>query len=149
MLGWFQLQFGSFMVRIRSLLRQLLDKFESVVMILRRPIEFFYCWLSLIAIFLSGCSSIEKNHRSLNRFYSARSVLKSWRKKAQEQSARLFDRLPQNPEVFYTPVNKITTPVFTTPVLILNIWFSNFSRKWSGAGATQSRFTTSQQMTGS
>ncbi|EFX82413.1 hypothetical protein DAPPUDRAFT_223831 [Daphnia pulex] len=72
-------------------------------MILRRPIEFFYCWLSLIAIFLSGCSSIEKNHRGVNRFYSARSVLKSWRRKAQEQSARLFDRLPKNPEVFYTP----------------------------------------------
>lgn len=83
---------------------------KSFAMILRRPIEFFYCWLSLIAIFLSGCSSIEKNHRDVNRFHSARSVLKSWRRKAQEQSARFFDRLPKNPEVFYTPVNKITTP---------------------------------------
>ncbi len=73
-------------------------------MILRRPIELFY-WLSLFTIFLSGCTSIEKNQRGANKF-SARSVLKSWRRKAQEQSARLFDRLPQNPEVFYTPVKK-------------------------------------------
>jgi hypothetical protein len=80
---------------------------KSFAMILRRHIEFFYCWLFLVTIFLSGCSSIKKNHRGVNRFFSARSVLKSWRRKAQEQSARLFHTLPQNPEVFYTPVNKI------------------------------------------
>ena len=139
MFGWLKSRSGR---RRISIITSVLGSSQSVAMILRRSVEFFY-WLSLITIFLSGCSSIEKHQRGANKF-SARSLLKSWRRKAQEQSARLFDRLPQNPEVFYTPVRKKNT----LKMCFDSYRIIDYSRKSSGTGATQSRFITSRQMTG-
>lgn len=61
-----------------------------------------FCWLALVTIFLSDVS-----YSSVGRFrdvFNANMLLKSWRRKAEEQRVRLFDRLPQDIESKYTTV---------------------------------------------
>lgn len=56
-----------------------------------------FCWLTLTAVLLDGYSysKVERH---------ARVLLENWRRKAEEQRARLFDRLTKNVESSYTPV---------------------------------------------
>lgn len=58
-------------------------------------------WLSFALVALSCYTSSECKVSA--QAISARKLLENWRRKAEEQ-ARLFDRLPQHPELFYTPV---------------------------------------------
>lgn len=67
---------------------------------------FVFCSFVLVTICSNGAYSYSsiKQHRDA---LIARLLLKGWRKKAEEQRARLFDRLPQSVESKYTPVNLI------------------------------------------
>nr|CAH0101930.1 unnamed protein product [Daphnia galeata] len=68
-------------------------------MILSRIFRFecFCYWLTLTAVLLDGYS-----YNKVDR-HAARVLLKNWRRKAEEQRAKFFDRLPKNVESSYTP----------------------------------------------
>jgi ABC-type transporter MlaC component len=70
-------------------------------MILSRIFRFecFCYWLTLTAVLLDGYS-----YNKVDR-HAARVLLKNWRRKAEEQRAKFFDRLPKNVESSYTPVH--------------------------------------------
>ena len=68
--------------------------------------RFVFCSFVLVIICFNSArsdSSIKQHRDAL----IARLLLKGWRKKAEEQRVRLFDRLPQSVESKYTPVNLI------------------------------------------
>ena len=68
--------------------------------------RFVFCSFVLVIICFNSANSYSsiKQHRDA---LIARLLLKGWRKKAEEQRVRLFDRLPQSVESKYTPVNLI------------------------------------------
>lgn len=60
-------------------------------------------WFALVTICLSDFSySSIGNYRHILK---ANVLLKGWRRKAEEQRLRLFDRLPQSVEAEYTTVS--------------------------------------------
>ena len=109
-------------------------------MILRRPIEcLFLIWMTFICC---GCCSSMNDTKGFSSASSSSSLLNNWRRKAQ-QSARLFDRLPQNPEVNYTPVISILNDLTPTIVASFDL---NFGRlKSSRIVAIQLRSITSKR----
>lgn len=71
-----------------------------------------FCWLAVVTIFLSDVS-----YSSVGRFrdvFNANMLLKSWRRKAEEQRVRLFDRLPQDIESKYTTPQVIANRGYTS-----------------------------------
>ena len=76
---------------------------ESVIMILRCQIKCFYGFALLVTASLSGCSLSDKHHGGVNKV-PIRTLIKGWRRKAQEQSIRLSNRLQPYPENLLTPV---------------------------------------------
>jgi hypothetical protein len=74
--------------------------------------RFVFCSFVLVII----CSNSAKSYSSIKQHRDAliaRLLLKGWRKKAEEQRVRLFDRLPQSVESKYTPVNLIDNIIVT------------------------------------
>lgn len=88
-------------------------------MLLNRFMCCLFFLLTISAIDVNSYSSIKQYRDAL----IARLLLKSWRKKAEEQRVRFFDRLPQSVESRYTPVNS-TSP--TIAWYYLNIILSSF-----------------------
>nr|CAH0099752.1 unnamed protein product [Daphnia galeata] len=69
--------------------------------------RFVFCSFVLVII----CSNSAKSYSSIKQHRDAliaRLLLKGWRKKAEEQRVRLFDRLPQSVESKYTPTQVIS-----------------------------------------
>lgn len=73
---------------------------KSVVGMIPTRLDCFYKF-ALALVVLTECSSNDVG------YVTARVLLKSWRRKAEEQRANFFNRLPKNVESSYTTVFKI------------------------------------------
>jgi hypothetical protein len=69
------------------------------------------------------CASYSSIKQTKDSFIS-RAILKSWRRKAEEQKGRLLDRLPTNVERSFTPVS-FETDNF---ILILKLLYFNLNK---------------------
>jgi hypothetical protein len=119
-----------------------------VVMILRWRIKCFYGFALLVTASLSGCSCTDKHYGGDNKSPAARTAIKSWRRKAQEQ---LLNRLQPYPENLLTPVHHLWFFKFSIEQFLSDnrkIYFDFDSRKSLRNEAIQSRFIKSQQMMG-
>lgn len=119
-----------------------------VVMILRWRIKYFYGFALLVTASLSGCSCTDKHYGVANKSPAARTAIKSWRRKAQEQ---LLNRLQPYPENLLTPVHHLWIFKFSIEQFLSDnrkIDFDFDSRKSLRNEAIQSRFIKSLQMMG-
>jgi hypothetical protein len=103
--------------------------------------------LTISAIDVNSYSSIKQYRDAL----IARLLLKSWRKKVEEQRVRFFDRLPQSVESRYTTVNSTNAMAWYYLNIILSSFMFGFClnrRKLSHTEDILPRFTTWLQTTG-
>jgi len=95
-----------------GVLSALCNRFPA--MRLNRFVFFSFTLLALSSIGANSYSSIKQHRDSL----ISHLLLKSWRKKAEEQRVRLFDRLPQSVESKFTPVNFIFISRYVTVAIL-------------------------------